>query len=248
MKKKFAIVTGGTRGIGRAISLDLARQGVKVLALYARNSKAAQELLAMAHAEQLDVECLKGDLTKEEKFQEIIAEIKKRTDTVDIVVHSAASGVHREALEITSRHLEWTFHTNVFSIHQLLCELVPMMTAGGRIVGITSNGGTRVLPFYTVVGSSKGAMESLFRHYAREWAPKGIAVNLVCPGMVLTEATEAFPDKEDRIKQCVDRTPTGKMTTPEDVSQVVNFLCLNPHAAQIIGQTWAIDGGKSLLA
>ena len=90
-------------------------------------------------------------------------------------------------------------------------------------------------------------MESLFRHYAHEWAPQGIAVNLVCPGLVLTDAVEAFPDKETRTQKTIDVTPTGRLTTPDDVAKLVSFLC-SPVAGQIIGQTITIDGGKTLIS
>jgi enoyl-[acyl-carrier protein] reductase III len=123
-----------------------------------------------------------------------------------------------------------------------------MIPAGGRIVGITSNGGTHVIPYYAAVGSSKGALESLFRHYAKELAEKSIAVNLVCPGMVLTDAVEAFPDKETRIQKATEGTPSGRLTTEEDVGELVNFLCTSKVAAQIIGQTLTVDGGKCLLS
>ena len=115
------------------------------------------------------------------------------------------------------------------------------------MIGVTSSGGTRVIPYYAAVGSSKGAMESLFRHYAFEWAPRDIAVNCVCPGLVLTDAVEAFPDKESRSQRALESTPTGKLTIPEDVAQLVGFLC-SPFASQIVGQTIVIDGGKTLLS
>ncbi len=243
--KKLALVTGGTRGIGRAISLFLAQEGYRVLSLYGRDRKSAEELSEWARSQNLDIECLIGDLTHPEKFANLIAEIKARTSQVDVLVHSAASGVHREAMALTSKHLAWTFEINVFAIHKLIQSLIEIIPAGGRIIGITSSGGVRVIPFYAAVGSSKGAMESLFRHYAAELAPKGIAVNCVCPGLVLTDAVEAFPDKETRLQKTVDATPSGRLTTPEDVAQVVGFLC-QPAAAQIIGQTIVIDGGKTL--
>lgn len=245
---KIAVVTGGTRGIGKEISLSLAQAGVKVYALYARNSKAATALEEEASEKNIQIECLRGDLTKEEKFDDLIKELRTKTDTLDIIVHSAASGVHKPALELTEKHLRWTFDINLFAIHKLLLELAPMMNKGGRIIGITSNGGRQVLPFYSAVGSSKGALESLFRHYAHEWAPRGISVNLVCPGMVLTDAVDAFPDRDDRIKKCVDETPTGRMTNPNEVAELVKFLGLNSAAAQIVGQTITVDGGRGLLA
>lgn len=250
MKKfvqKCAVVTGGTRGIGRAVSLKLAREGAKVLALYGRDSKSAAELEAMAQQESLDLVCIKGDLANDEKFQSVVDAIKMKTSQVDFLVHCAASGVHRNAMELSLKHLRWTFEINVFAIHHLLQNLVELMPKGARVIGITSSGGTRVIPYYAAVGSSKGALEALFRHYAYELAPKGIAVNLVCPGLVLTDAIEAFPDREARIEKAVAATPSGALVVPENVADTVAFLC-EPLASQIVGQTIVVDGGKTLLS
>lgn len=246
-KDKIAVVTGGTRGIGRAISLKLANEGAKVFALYGRDRAAADALMDEAGKQNIQIQCLRGDLTRPEKFQEILTEIDKTAPHVDFVVHCAASGVHREALDLSQKHLQWTFDINVFAIHNLIQNLKPKLKNGSRIVGVTSSGGTRVIPYYAAVGSSKGALESLFRHYAFELAPQGIAVNLVCPGLVLTDAVDAFPDKENRLKKTTDATPTGKLTTPEDVAHMVHFLCL-PQSGQMIGQTLVIDGGKTLIS
>ena len=242
---KFAVVTGGTRGIGRAISKELARSGAAVLALYARNRVPAEELEKEARENGWNLTCLRGDLTDAAKREELCKMIKEKTDIVDILVHSAASGVHRDSMELTQKHLNWTFDTNVFSIHELLRELLPIMRKGGRVIGITSHGGTRVIPFYAAVGASKGALESLFRHYASELGPKGITVNMVCPGMILTDAIDAFPNKEKRVEHAISHTPTGRLTTVEEVAGVVSFLC-SPVADQIVGQTIVVDGGKTL--
>jgi len=166
---------------------------------------------------------------------------------VDVIVHCAASGVHRETTKLTMKQMMWTFDVNVFSFHSLLIELIPMIPAGGRIIGLSSFGATHVFSsFYGAVGSSKGALESLFRHYARELAPRGIAVNIVCPGMVETDAINAFPDKIDQMESAIEITPTGKLATPDDVAGVVLFFASSIAAGQIIGQTINVDGGRSL--
>lgn len=244
---KTAVITGGTRGIGKAVSLNLARQGAKVFALYGRDSKTAGELEFIAKNEGLEIICIKGDLSNDEKFNLVVENIRANTSTVDFLVHCAASGVHRNALELSLKHLRWTFEINVFAIHHLLQNLIDMMPRGSRVIGITSSGGTRVIPYYAAVGSSKGALESLFRHYAFELAPQGIAVNLVCPGLVLTDAVDAFPDKEMRIDKTKGATPVGELTTPENIAEAISFLC-SPSASQIIGQTLVIDGGKTLIS
>lgn len=246
--KKNAVVTGGTRGIGRAISLDLARRGYKVKALYARDRESANSLELLAKEEFLDITTLKSDLSRQEGIDSVILDIKSSMPELHAFVHCAASGVHKLAEQITAKHLRWTFEINVIAVQQLLTSLVPLMPSDSRIIGLTSAGGNRTIPYYTAVGSSKGALDSLFRHWAVEIAPRGIAVNLVCPGMVLTDAVEAFPDKDQRINACVKQTPTGKMTSPEEIAELVGFLCSSRAGSQIIGQTFIVDGGKCITA
>lgn len=247
LQDKIAVVTGGTRGIGRAISLALAESGAEVFALYARSRKDAEALEKDADARGLHINTLRGDLSHEESFNQTVGQLNKACDRIDILVHSAASGVHRKAMELSDRHLKWTFEINFFAVHKLTRELVGKMGKGGRIIGITSPGGTHVIPSYAAVGSTKGALEALFRHYARELAPEGIAVNLVCPGLVMTDVVKAVPELEELLNLTLEYTPSGALTTPEHVAEVVRFLTTDA-AAQVVGQTIVVDGGKGLLA
>lgn len=244
---KTAVVTGGIRGIGRAITLALAQGGAEVLALYARDRKSAEALEAEAKGRELRIRTIRGDLTDAESFDRVVGEIKSASAATDIIVHSAASGVHRSAMDLTDKHMRWTFDINFFVAHKLITALVNRIPNGGRIIGLTSPGGVRTIPHYAAIGASKGALESLFRHYAFELAPKGIAVNLVCPGMVMTDAAQAFPGLELRLQQTLAATPTARLTDPEEVADVVHFLC-QKAASQIVGQTIVMDGGKGLMS
>jgi enoyl-[acyl-carrier protein] reductase III len=244
-ERAVAVVTGGTRGIGRAISVALARTGRSVYALYARDREAAADLAAQAAREDLAIECLRVNITDETAVDECIAAITRDAPRVEALIHSAASGVHKDVTALTPKHLKWTLDVNVFAIHPFVRGLLPYIPPGGRIIGITSQGSSRALPHYAAVGASKGALESLFRYYAQELAPKGIAVNLVCPGMVRTGALDAFPDSERRIQSATSQTPTGRLTTPDEVASVVTFMC-SEAASQIVGQTIVIDGGRAL--
>ncbi|TAN41932.1 MAG: SDR family oxidoreductase [Nitrospirae bacterium] len=244
---KNAVITGGTRGIGRAIALDLAGCGARVYALYARDRKSAEALEQEAGHKGLGIITIRGDLARQETFQASVDQVKEACETIDILVHAAASGVHKSAMELTDRHMRWTFDINFFAVHKLTVALIGKMKKGGRIIGVTSPGGERVIPHYAAIGASKGALEALFRHYARELAPQGIMVNLVCPGMVMTDAAQAFPQLAERLAMTLEYTPTGDLTRPEQVAALVRFLC-SEEAKQIVGQTLVMDGGKGLLA
>jgi enoyl-[acyl-carrier protein] reductase III len=242
---RVALVTGGTRGIGRAITLGLARAGYRVVAVYARNRAAASALAELALEEGLDILPVRADLTDTDHLSVLLHRLKEITSDLEVVIHSAASGVHRTVYELSAKQLAWTLETNVTAFHRLMHELLPLMGKGGRVLGITSSGASRTLPFYTAVGASKGALDALFRHYARELAPRGISVNLICPGFTVTEATAALPESDTRQSTALSETPTGSLTIPEDVASVVLFLC-SSAAKQIVGQTIVIDGGHSL--
>ncbi len=247
LENKVAVVTGGTRGIGRAISLALAESGAHVFALYARSRKGAEALEKEAQEKKLEVTTIRGDLSHEKSYNEVVSELREACDRIDVLVHSAASGVHKKAMELSDRHLKWTFEINFFAAHKLTTDLIGKMGKGGRIIGITSPGGTRVIPKYAAVASTKGALEALFRHYALELAPEGIAVNLVCPGLVMTEAAKALPELEQMLNMTLEYTPSGELTTPEQVAEVVSFLTTDA-ASQLVGQNIVVDGGKCLLA
>ncbi len=242
-----AVVTGGTRGIGRAISLELAASGAAVQALYARDRASAEALEQEARQRGLAITTIRGDLAHDETFLASVARVRSACATIDFLVHAAASGVHKPAMELSDRHLRWTFEVNLFAVHRLTRELRDRIPRGGRIIGITSPGGSRVVPQYAAVGATKGALEALFRHYARELAPDGITVNLVCPGLVLTEAIRALPQLDERIRRAVADTPTGALTEPGQVASIVRSLC-DEESSQITGQTIVVDGGKGLLA
>lgn len=242
---RTVLVTGGTRGIGRAISLQLARAGARVVANYARNDAAAQSLADEAAASVLPLTTLRGDLSTPkgmEATREALAGVAQGELSI---VHAAATGVHRPLSSLTLRHWDFTFALNVRAFFELVQMLRPQLGAGSGIVALSSAGAVRAVPAYAAIGSSKGALESLARHMATELAPEGIRVNIVSPGSVLTEAWDAFPDKEQRMADAVARTPRGRLVTPQEVAMLVQFL-LSPAAEGIVGQTLVIDGGARI--
>lgn len=240
------LVTGGTRGIGRAISLQLARAGAAVIANYVRNDEVAESLKLAAESEELDLQICRADLTAAKGLESVRDALSSSDGRVPAVVHCAATGVHRPFAELTKRHLEWTVALNVRALFELVHILLPVLREGSTVVAISSEGAVRAVRDYSLVGASKGWLESLVRHLARELAPRGIRVNTVSPGSVQTDAWEAFADKETRLQEAARRSPLGRLTTPEEVAWAVQFLC-SPAAAGIVGHTLVVDGGKRIV-
>jgi enoyl-[acyl-carrier protein] reductase III len=235
------LITGGTRGIGKATALRFASLGASRLALgYMRGDSAAEETASQLRELGVEVALLRGNVASQRIADEVAA-----LGRVDVFVHAAATGVIRPALETEDKHWEWTLAANARALLSLARAAVPSMQPGSSIVGISSLGSTRVLEDYALVGASKAAMEALVRYLAVELAPRGIAVNAVSAGVVETGALEHFPRKEAML-ELGRRNPVGRLVTPEDVAACVTFLC-SPEATMIRGQTIVIDGGGGLL-
>jgi enoyl-[acyl-carrier protein] reductase III len=237
------LVTGGSRGIGRAIALRFAELGAARVAIgYLRNDRAAEETaeeLRSAGAEPLLV---RGNVASERVAREA-AEL----GPFDVIVHNAATGVIKPALETEDKHWDWTLSANARALLSLARAAAPEMKAGSSIVGVSSLGSTRVLENYVLVGVSKAALEALVRYLAVELAPRGIRVNAVSAGVVETGALDHFPNREQMISDSLKRTPAGRLVGPGDLAEAVCFLC-SPGADMVRGQTLVVDGGFSLLA
>lgn len=236
------LVTGGTRGIGRAISMQLARAGARVVANYARNDDAAEGLRSEAADEALELEVLRADLTLPKGLACVKARMEQAADEIVSIVHCAATGVHRPFEQLTLRQWDWTMALNVRAFFELVQSLLPLMTHGSAIVPVSSAGAVCAVPAYTAVGSSKAALESLARHMASELAPRGIRVNILSPGSVETDAWNAFPDKEQRLAQAVNRSPLGRLVTLDEVALAAQFL-VSPASRGMVGHTLVMDGG-----
>jgi enoyl-[acyl-carrier protein] reductase III len=236
-------VSGGTRGIGRAIALRFARDGAKRVAIgYLRNDRAAEEAAEELRAAGAEPVLVQGNVSSERVLAEVEA-----LGPLDALVHNAATGVIRPALETQPKHWEWTLTANARALLDLARVAVPQMQPGSSIVAISSLGSQRVLENYVLVGTSKAALESVVRYLAVELAPRGIRVNAVSGGVVETGALEHFPNKEEMLAQSRERTPAGRMVEPDDLAGAVAFLC-SPDAEMVRGQTLIVDGGFSLPA
>jgi enoyl-[acyl-carrier protein] reductase III len=236
------LVTGGSRGIGRAIALRFARDGARRVAIgYLRNDRAAEETAAEIQATGAEVVLVRGNVTSARVLDEVAA-----LGPLEALVHNAATGVIRPALEVDDKHWDWTLNANARALLQLTRAAAPNLGAGSSIVAISSLGAQRVLENYVLVGTSKAALEALVRYLAVELAPRGVRVNAVSGGVVDTGALDHFPNREQMLAGGA-ANPVGRLVSPDDIASVVAFLC-SPDAEMIRGQTLIVDGGYSLLA
>ena len=235
------LVTGGTRGIGLAIALRLVRDGAARAVLgYMRNDEAAEAAARQIEVAGAEPVLVRGEVSKEHVVAELASHGPYR-----VVVHNAATGVIRPALETTDHHWDWTLNANARALLALSRATAPSMPGGSSIVAISSLGSQRVLENYVLVGTSKAALEAVVRYLGVELAP-AIRVNAVSGGVVDTGALEHFPNRDEMLRT-VERTPAGRLVEPEDIAGAVSFLC-SDDAAMVCGQTIIVDGGFSLPA
>ena len=243
-----ALITGGSRGIGRAITMELARLGADVAINYFRNPEQAKTTADTVHRD-LGVRAvpIKAHVGEPDQVDGLIDAVVKDFGGIDILINNAASGVQRPAQELEPKHWDWTMAINARGPWLAAKGAAPHMAArgGGAIVNISSIGAGRVMADYTSVGVSKAALESLTRYLAVELAPQGIRVNAVSGGLVETEALDHFQDRDNMIERAARDTPAGRMVTPQDMASAVAFLCL-PESQMIVGQTIIVDGGMIL--
>jgi enoyl-[acyl-carrier protein] reductase III len=242
---RLALVTGGGRGIGRAIALKLASQGSDIIVNFFRHRESAEKTAKDIEALGVKAETIRANVGDPAKIDEIFDMIGNKFGRLDILINNAASGVGRPAMDVDVKAWEWTMDINARAC--LLCaqRAAKLMEGrGGKIVSISSLGSPFVLPNYSIVGISKAALEALTRYLAIELAPQGICVNAVAASAVETEALK-FYFKEGLVKDKRQVTPAGRMVIPEDVANVVAFLC-SEEAFMIRGQTVVVDGGTSV--
>jgi enoyl-[acyl-carrier protein] reductase III len=236
------LVTGGSRGIGREIALRLADEGASRVAIgYMRNDTAAEAVAAELRERGADAVLVRGNVSSTRVADEVAG-----LGPLDVLVHSAATGVARPALETEDKHWDWTLNANARALLSLTRAAAPSMPEGSAIVAISSLGSVRVLENYVLVGASKAALESVVRYLGVELAPRGIRVNAVSGGVVETDALSAFPNRETMLREARERTPAGRMVEAGDIADAVLFLA-GPSAQMICGQTIVVDGGFSLV-
>jgi 3-oxoacyl-[acyl-carrier protein] reductase len=245
LKEQVAIVTGGGRGIGKAIVQALASEGAKVAVIYRGSQQAADELVAALRSSGATALALQVDVTDGPAVQAAVERVESELGPVDILVNNA--GIIQDDLFVRLEPEQWdrVIRTNLGGTYNF-CRAVAygmMRRRKGRIVNISSVAATHVNPGQTNYAASKGGINSFTRALAVELASRGVTVNAVAPGFIETDMSAAVRNKAgDTIKKFI---PMRRIGTPEDVARVALFLA-GPDAAYVTGQVLTVDGGLSL--
>jgi 3-oxoacyl-[acyl-carrier protein] reductase len=243
---KTALVTGGSRGIGKAIALRLARQGADVAFSYKGNAEAAEATAAEIGSIGTKALPIQGDVRDPESAETVVKAALDAFGKIDILVNNA--GITRDDLIMRMSADAWrdVLETNLFGAFWMTKAITrPMLKArGGRIVNITSVSGQAGQMGQANYSSAKAGLIGLTKATARELASRGITVNAVAPGFVLTELTQDLPDALK--EEITSRTPLGRFGTVEEVADAVAFLA-SDEARYITGQVLAVDGGLVMM-
>ena len=248
MKGKVALITGASRGIGRAIALRLADDGVNVAVNYLQNEEAAQKTVNELLAKGVKAAAFQANVGDLDSHKALFEGVLRTFGTLDILIHNAALGAFKPVHRLKMNHWDLSMNINAKAFLALTQSALPTLEAKkeGIIIALSSLGAHRFIPNYGAIGISKAAIESTVRYLGVELMPKGICVNCVSGGLVDTDALKMFPFFDDFKKEVLARTPGGRIGKPEDLARVVAFLC-SPESSWIVGQTIVVDGGLSLI-
>ena len=245
LTSKVALVTGGSRGIGRAVCVALAKAGARVIVNYAGNEAAAAETLKLVREAGSDGELLRFDVSDPEAVDAAIAAAAKRHEGLHILVNNAGIAIDQLLIRIKPEELEKTMAVNVGGA--LWCSKAAirlmMRKRYGRVINLTSIVGEAGNAGQAVYSASKAGIIGLTKTLAREYASRGVTVNAVAPGFIETDMTSSLPDKvkEDAIAQ----TPLGRMGSPEDIAHAVLYLA-SEEAGFITGHVLRVNGGMQI--
>ncbi len=237
---QVAIVTGASRGIGRAIAIELANVGAKVVINYASSNTAADELVAQIVNSGGEAISIGADVSKAEQIDELVKTVMDKWGRIDVLVNNA--GITRDTLLLRMKLEDWqavidTNLTGVFSCTRVVSKIM-LKQKSGRIINIASVAGQMGNPGQANYSASKAGVIGFTKTVAKELSSRGITVNAVAPGFIATDMTNDL--KAEGILQFI---PLGRYGQPEEVAGMVRFLAADPAAAYITGQTFNVDGG-----
>lgn len=245
---KVALITGSSRGIGKAIALELASMGADIAVNYVRSDEEAKKTAAEIEKAGVKASLFQANVGVATEVDVLADAVLEQFKRIDILVHNAALGAFKPVSKLRMNQWDLSFEINTKALLLLTQKFLPSMEkhGGGNIIAISSLGAHRYIPNYGAIGISKSALETLIRYLAVELASKNIHVNGVSGGLVDTDALKSFPQFEMFKEEVLKRTPAGRIGRPEDLAKVVAFLT-TPAAAWICGQTIIADGGLSLI-
>ena len=245
LKGNVALVTGGSRGIGRAVCLELARQGAAVAVNYAGNSAAAEETVEQCRALGVEAEAFRADVADPAACDALVAAVKERFGRLDILVNNA--GIARDGLLMTAKEEDFTktLDTNLKGAYFCTKAAAKVMLRQkyGRIVCLSSIVGLRGNPGQTAYAASKAGVIGLVKAAAKELAGRDITVNAVAPGFIETDMTAVLPEKAKAAM--LGTIPKGRPGSPKEVARAVAFFA-GPECAYITGQVLCVDGGMAV--
>lgn len=245
MEGRVALVTGGSRGIGRAICVELARNGARVAVNYAGSSQAAQETAELCRALGVEAEPFQADVSDPAACEALVSAVKERFGQIDILVNNA--GVARDGLLMTAKEADFdkTLDTNLKGSYFCMKAVSRLMLRQkyGRIVSLSSVVGLRGNPGQTAYAASKAGILGLTKAAAKELAAKGVTVNAIAPGFIETDMTAALPEKAREAMLAT--IPAGRPGQAEEVARAAAFLA-SEEAGYITGQVLCIDGGMAV--
>jgi enoyl-[acyl-carrier protein] reductase III len=246
---KVALVTGSSRGIGRACALRLAAAGADVVVNYVTSGREADEVAAQIAALGRNAACVRADVGAEEDVADMVGFVEREFGRLDVLVHNAATGGFRPLAATTQRHFDAAMHTNVLSLVHLLKAATPLLERAdgrGKVVVLSSHGTHMALPMYGLIGGSKAALTALARHWALELGDRGVNVNVVEAGLVETDSTKRLPGAAEMFAGRKHKTMMGeRMLEAADVADAVLFLA-SPLSDLVQGQTLVVDGGAAI--
>jgi enoyl-[acyl-carrier protein] reductase III len=248
MKGKVALITGASRGIGRAIALRLADDGVNIAVNYLQNEAAAKKTVDELQSKGVKAAAFQANVGDLDAHNVLFEGVFKTFGMLDILIHNAALGAFKPMHKLKMNQWDLSMDINAKAFLALVQKALPTMEARkeGIVIALSSLGARRFIPNYGAIGVSKAAIETMVRYLGVELMPKGIRVNCISGGLVDTDALKAFPFFDMFKQEVLKRTPAGRIGQPEDLARVVAFLC-SPESSWIVGQTIIADGGLSLI-
>jgi enoyl-[acyl-carrier protein] reductase III len=241
---KIALITGGSRGIGKAIAFSLVGVTDTIFINYLEKDTAAAETAAELELKGIKVHLLKFNLAFSSEIQLMFEQIKEHAERLDIFVHCAALTTFKPLHKIKPNQWDLTMNITAKAFLQCVQLSTSLMRAGGKIVAISSTGSQRFNPNYGALGVAKSTLEAIVRYLAVELAEQNIQINGVISGLIMSETLPPFPEIEKVIEMTLQRTPARRLGTPQDVAKAVLFLLT--QADWMYGQNIILDGGYCL--